>query len=356
MNQGGSAVFYNNECYMMKYLIIGGAGFIGSNLSANLISQGEDVVVFDNLSRRGTDHNLTWLKEHYSSLRFKQCDIRDEKQLHNSYHEYGPFDVVVHLAAQVAVTTSVHDPRLDFEMNALGTFNVLETVRSSQDNPVFLYSSTNKVYGGMEQIEIVEKESRYDFLQYPEGIDEECPLDFHSPYGCSKGCADQYVRDYSRIYELRSVVFRQSAIYGPRQFGVEDQGWAAWFTISAAKNRPFTIYGDGKQVRDLLWVEDLVAAYQCAVDKIDAVQGKIYNIGGGAQHSVSIWREYGPILEKEIGHPISVSYSDWRPGDQKVCIMDIRKAKKELGWEPKVGIEEGTSRLVRWVKENLAIL
>ncbi|RJP22352.1 MAG: NAD-dependent epimerase/dehydratase family protein [Candidatus Omnitrophota bacterium] len=340
----------------MKYLIVGGAGFIGSNLSAWLISQGNEIVIFDNLSRRGTEHNLAWLREHFSSCRFGNCDVRNYEELHDAYRQFQPFDVIVHLAAQVAVTTSVEDPRTDFEINAMGSFNMLETIRHCGDDPIFLFSSTNKVYGGMDHVKIVENESRYEYVDQPDGIDEQCPLDFHSPYGCSKGCADQYVRDYSRIYGLRTVVFRQSAIYGPRQFGVEDQGWAAWFSICAAKGNPLTIYGDGKQVRDLLWVEDLVAAYQKAVEHINTAKGHIFNIGGGVEKSISIWREFGPILEKEIGHAIPVSFADWRPGDQKVCIMNIEKAKKELGWEPKVGVEEGTAKLVQWVKENLSIL
>jgi len=340
----------------MKCLIIGGAGFIGSNLAHRLASLGEDVVAADNLSRLGSEANLAWLRENHPSIQFQHCDIRYDTDLRNLFKKYKSFDAVIHLASQVAVTTSVADPRADFSINAQGTFNVLESVRLSGTDPAFLFSSTNKVYGGMEHIRIAERETRYDFADYPQGIDEACPLDFHSPYGCSKGCADQYVRDYSRIYGLRSVVFRQSAIYGTRQFGVEDQGWAAWFLIAAAKKKPIAIYGDGKQVRDILWVEDLVDAYLKAIENIDALKGEVFNIGGGPEKSLSIWREFGPLLIKELGYEPQISFHDWRPGDQKVCIMNIAKAKAKLNWNPKVGVEEGVAKLARWVKDHLAIL
>ncbi len=340
----------------MRYLVIGGAGFIGSNLSAHLSSQGEEVVIFDNLSRKGTNYNLAWLQENYNHCHFAKCDIRNQTELQEAYKTHRPFDVVIHLAGQVAVTTSVMDPRTDFDINAAGTFNVLELLRQFEDDPIFIFSSTNKVYGEIAHAGIIENETRYEYVDYPNGIDETCSLDFHSPYGCSKGCADQYVHDYARIYGLKTVVFRQSAIYGPRQFGVEDQGWAAWFTISSLKGDRLNIYGDGKQVRDLLWVEDLINAYLKAIERIDTVRGEIFNIGGGPERSVSIWHEFGPILEKEIGSTLRVDYKDWRPGDQKVCIMDIQKAKTLLNWEPKVNIEEGTAKLVQWVKDNLSIL
>lgn len=341
---------------MAKHLVIGGAGFIGSNLANYLLSNGEDVIVADNLSRHGSEHNLSWLQETYPKLRFAKCDVRNRDETDALLHSSPPVDVVYHLAAQVAVTTSVTDPRLDFDINALGTFNVLESLRHMDEPPVLIFASTNKVYGGMEQIRIEEHESRYDYADYPEGIDEAFPLDFHSPYGCSKGCADQYVRDYARIYGLKTVVFRQSAIYGPRQFGVEDQGWAAWFSIAALKGKTFTIYGDGKQVRDLLWVEDLVQAYQKAFAAAKENGPLVYNVGGGKEYSVSIWREFQPLLEKETGIKLDVGFDDWRPGDQKVCIMNNHKLTTELGWEPKVGVEEGTAKMVQWVKENLAIL
>ncbi len=336
----------------MNYLIFGGAGFIGANLANQLASNGENVIIADNLSRDGSKLNLTWLQQLHAGIKFRQCDIRNREEVDAVFNEFKSIEVVVHLAAQVAVTTSVTDPQVDFDINAMGTFNLLEAVRQSGCDSVFLYASTNKVYGGMEHIEIKETETRYEYADFPEGIDENCPLDFHSPYGCSKGCADQYVRDYSRIYGLRSVVFRQSAIFGTRQFGVEDQGWVAWFTIAASKVKPITIYGDGKQVRDVLWVEDLVGAYLKAVEKIDALKGEVINIGGGRDFSISIWSEFGPMLQTSLGKTVPVSFADWRPGDQKVCIMNIANAKQKLSWQPQVSVEEGVDRIAKWVTDN----
>jgi CDP-paratose 2-epimerase len=261
-------------------------------------------------------------------------------------------DVIVHLASQVAVTTSVTHPREDFEINALGTFNVLEAARLNERKPVILYSSTNKVYGGMEDVKVVEDDTRWRYADLPLGCPETQPLDFHSPYGCSKGTGDQYVRDYSRIYDLPTVVLRQSCIYGPRQFGVEDQGWVAWMIIAAVTGRQITICGDGKQIRDVLHVDDLLNGYDTAIARINTVKGRIYNLGGGPENTMSIWTEFGPKLESLLGKPIAVARSDWRPGDQKVFVADIRKAMRELGWEPKIGVEEGMKKLFEWVNEN----
>ncbi|MBA4385012.1 MAG: CDP-paratose 2-epimerase, partial [Anaerolinea sp.] len=227
-----------------------------------------------------------------------------------------------------------------------------EAARLSGNKPGFLFSSTNKVYGGMENVRVVEKETCYDYADLPEGASEEQLLDFHSPYGCSKGSGDQYVRDYARIYELPTVVFRQSCIYGIRQFGVEDQGWVAWFVIAALTGKPIFIYGDGKQVRDILFVEDLCDAYDAAFQRLPQIGGQIFNIGGGRKNTISIWMEFKPILEKLLGKTIETTNGDWRPGDQPVFISDIRKANKLLNWNPKVGAEEGISRLFTWVKEN----
>jgi len=335
----------------MHYFITGGAGFIGSNYVARLLERGERVTVYDNLSRAGAERNLAWLRSRFGENAFTliQGDVRDANLLASSL---GDADVVVHLAAQVAVTTSVEDPRTDFEINALGTFNVLEAVRQSPKRPMVIYASTNKVYGGMEDVKIVEEETRYRYADLPFGVPESQPLDFHSPYGCSKGAGDQYVRDYARIYGIPTVVFRQSCIYGLRQFGIEDQGWVAWFVIAAVTGRPITIYGDGKQVRDVLFVDDLLNAYDAAVERRDEVAGEVFNIGGGPQNTISIWREFAPLLEKALGQSVPVSYGDWRPGDQRVYISDIRKAKRRLGWEPHIGVEEGVARLVEWVKVN----
>lgn len=337
---------------MKTYFITGGAGFIGSNYVSRLLQRKEKVIVYDNLSRNGSRKNIEWLREQYGRDSFTLVieDIRNPEKLMEASAEA---DVFVHLAAQVAVTTSVTHPRDDFEINAQGTFNVLEAARASKKKPIFLYASTNKVYGGMEQVRVRETATRYEYEDYPEGISEEMPLDFHSPYGCSKGCGDQYVRDYARIYGLKSVVFRQSCIYGTRQFGVEDQGWVAWFVIAAAAGRKMTIYGDGKQVRDLLFVEDLLNAYDLAIANIKTAAGKVYNLGGGIQNVISVWKEFAPILEKRIGHSLNVERADWRPGDQRIYVSDIRKARSELGWSPKINVEEGIKILHDWVKTNI---
>jgi CDP-paratose 2-epimerase len=333
------------------YLITGGAGFIGSNYVHRLLSRGEDVTILDNFSRGGAPRNLDWLEKTFGkdAFRLVRGDVRDASLVAESALRS---DVIVHLAGQVAVTTSVTNPRDDFENNALGTFNVLEAARLSGRNPILIYASTNKVYGGMDDVEVVEDATRWHYKNLPFGAPESQPLDFHSPYGCSKGTGDQYVRDYARIYGLRSVVYRQSCIYGPRQFGIEDQGWVAWFVIAAVMGQPITIYGDGKQIRDLLHVSDLIQAYDLAVEKIDVAAGQVYNLGGGPSNTLAIWTEFGPLLEELVGHPIPIGRGDWRPGDQKVFVADIRKAARELGWTPKVSVEEGVRKLFEWVREN----
>jgi len=337
-----------------NYFITGGAGFIGSNYVARLLERGEKVTLYDNLSRAGAPRNLEWLRETFGADAFRLVvgDVRDASLLAASAREA---DVLVHLAAQVAVTTSVQKPREDFEINALGTFNALEAARLSERKPVFLYASTNKVYGGMDDVEVREQETRWGYKDLPYGCPETQPLDFHSPYGCSKGAGDQYVRDYFRIYGVNSVVLRQSCIYGPRQFGVEDQGWVAWFVIAAVTGRPLSIYGDGKQVRDLLHVYDLLNAYDAAVQRIDQVRGEVLNLGGGPANTLSVWAEFGPYLEKLLGHPLPVTHGDWRPGDQKIFVADIRKAEKLLGWKPQYDVERGIHQLFDWVKANQAL-
>ncbi len=334
-----------------KYFITGGAGFIGSNFAADLLSKNKDVVIYDNLSRGGARHNISWLRSQFGADSFQliQGDVRDADTLDKSI---GNADVVAHFAAQVAVTTSVTDPREDFDINALGTFNVLEAVRKTGRHPVVLYTSTNKVYGGMEDTRVEEREMDYIYSDFPLGISETQPLDFHSPYGCSKGCGDQYMRDYARIYDLPTIVFRQSAIYGPRQFGVEDQGWVSWFIIAVLLKKPITIYGNGKQVRDLLYIDDLVAAYNAAIDQPERTGGQIFNIGGGPENVISVWKEFGPMLEKLNGMRIPVKYSDWRPGDQVIYVSDIRKAEQVFGWKPRVSVEEGITKLFQWASSN----
>jgi CDP-paratose 2-epimerase len=279
-----------------------------------------------------------------------KADVRDAEAIKSAARGA---DRIVHLAAQVAVTTSVTDPTTDFEINAGGTFNTLEAARASGRKPAFLYASTNKVYGGMEDVQVVELENRFDYQDLPDGASELQPLDFHSPYGCSKGAGDQYTRDYHRIYGLPTVVLRQSCIYGTRQFGVEDQGWLAWFIIAAVTGRPITIYGNGKQVRDVLFIDDLLDAYDVAFANIKTSAGQIFNLGGGRKNSISVWSEFGPLLENLLGKPIKTKRKEWRPGDQPVFISDIRKAQTLLGWQPKVGVEQGIQRLFNWVKENL---
>jgi CDP-paratose 2-epimerase len=311
------------------------------------------VVVYDDLSRLGTDKNVAWLRaEHGDRWTLSQADIRDFETLRQAAANA---DVIYHLASQVAVTTSVQDPRHDFEVNALGTFNVLEAARLSGRRPSVLYASTNKVYGGMEDVVVVEGETSYAYRDYPHGIPETYPLDFHSPYGCSKGAGDQYVRDYARIYDLPTVAFRQSCIYGPRQFGIEDQGWIAWFLIAAVTGQPITIYGDGKQIRDVLWIDDLLDLYQAALDRMEEAAGLVYNVGGGPANTLAVWTELGPILEGLMGQRIDVAHDTWRPGDQRIFVADIRKAERELGWRPKVGREEGVRQLYEWVVANKSL-
>jgi CDP-paratose 2-epimerase len=334
----------------MKSIITGGAGFIGSNAAARALRRGDRVVVVDNLCREGVEKNLEWLRTQ-GSPEFVKLDIRNGEELARLFSEHRDADRILHLAAQVAVTTSVINPRDDFEMNALGTFNVLEAMRRNAMTAPVLYSSTNKVYGEMTEMGIVERNGQYSYQSLPNGVAEDRNLDFHSPYGCSKGSADQYVIDYHRIYGLKTIVFRQSCIYGYRQFGAEDQGWVAWFLIAAQLGRPITIFGDGKQVRDILFIDDLLDAYDVAFAAGDRAVGKAYNIGGGTENVLSLLKLVA-YIEKRQGRKLPHSFSDWRPGDQKVFISDIRRAHRELDWTPKIGVTAGLDRLYDWVAEN----
>jgi CDP-paratose 2-epimerase len=337
----------------MKLLITGGAGFIGANSAAYFSKKGIEVYIFDNLSRIGSDENLKWLDNHCSTD-FIKGDIRDFKQIAGAIKKKGPFDLIIHLAAQVAVTTSVIRPRDDFEINALGTFNLLEAARKYNSDAVLIYASTNKVYGKMDDLMINTDNGRYTYQDLSCGVDETRHLDFHSPYGCSKGCADQYFTDYHRIYGLKTIVLRQSCIYGYRQFGIEDQGWVAWFCIASALGEKITIYGDGKQVRDILFVDDLVKAFECAHKKFEIVSGKALNIGGGPENTLSI-NELIELLENYTGRKISPEYDDWRPGDQKVFVSNISSARSELGWKPEIRPSVGVRRLYDWVSENTSL-
>jgi CDP-paratose 2-epimerase len=343
-------------------IITGGAGFIGCNAADRFLRRGHRVVVVDNLARAGAAANLAWLKKNHRDVVFVKQDIRDFNGLERIFTKFAPADTVLHLAAQVAVTTSVTNPRNDFEINALGTFNVLEAIRSAyalspsrkKKAPFVVFASTNKVYGGMEDITVVEKNGRYAYRDLKHGIPENRLLDFHSPYGCSKGAADQYVIDYSRIYGLDSVAMRQSCIYGYRQFGIEDQGWVAWFTIAAHLGKKITIYGDGKQVRDMLFIEDLLDAYEAAIKNRKTVSGKAYNIGGGPKNVMSLL-ELVAALEKRRGGKIPLSFSGWRPGDQPVFVCDVRKALREFGWAPTTSTKDGVAKISDWVAANIKL-
>lgn len=337
-----------------KILVSGGAGFVGYHVSKRYLVEGCEVHVLDNLSRNGARANYLALCTLASSMpgefHFHHVDIRISADVNAVVTLVQP-DLVVHEAAQVAVTTSVTNPRLDFEVNAVGTFNLLEAVRQYSPDAFFVYASTNKVYGGMEDVQVVESETRYRYRDFPEGLDEKRTLDFHSPYACSKGVADQYVHDYSRIYGMRTAVFRQSCIYGTNQYGVEDQGWIAWFTIARILQRPVTIYGTGKQVRDILWVEDLVEAYDLAWKQDKA--GSIYNMGGGAENTLSLL-ELVDLLNGLHATDVELKFGDMRPGDQPVYIANANKARRELGWIPKMNPTAGVEALYRWIVENKA--
>jgi CDP-paratose 2-epimerase len=338
----------------MNILVTGGAGFIGANCAKHFADLGHRVVVFDNLSRTGSETNALWLAES-CGVKIVQGDVRREADLYDVFRQNGPFALALHFAAQVAVTGSVANPRNDFECNALGAFNVLEALRLYSPETAIIYSSTNKVYGGMEDVRIIERRGRYEFADLPQGVSEERGLDFHSPYGCSKGSADQYFRDYARIYGLKTVVLRQSCIYGYRQFGVEDQGWVAWFCIAAALGKKITVYGDGKQVRDVLFIDDLVQLYEKVFDRIETAKGKVFNVGGGTNHTLSLL-ELVSVLESVVGRAIPVSFGAWRSGDQRVFVSDISRVVKTFGWKPLVGVREGVEKLSAWVNDNITLI
>lgn len=337
----------------MKVLVTGGAGFIGCHTTMAFGRQGCHVVIVDTLVRPGADENLRWLQAQNISYTHCAVDVRNDDALDRVFLEHGPFASVVHLAAQVAVTTSVAAPRIDFETNARGTFNVLECIRRYSPDALCIYASTNKVYGALHDLPLVEQKQRYDF-DGRAAVDENQLLDFHSPYGCSKGCGDQYVIDYARIYNLRTVSFRQSCIYGERQFGVEDQGWVAWFIIAGVLGLPITVYGDGKQVRDLLYIGDLTELYTRALTMKDRLTGMALNIGGGRDNALSLL-EFLDFLKGE-GIRIECGHEPWRPGDQKIFISDNTRARELLGWTPRTSYREGFKRLISWVRDNRQLL
>jgi len=332
-------------------LITGGAGFIGSNLAERLLSSGHPVLIFDNLSRSGVENNLEWLfASHGNLLRFEQQDVRNFSALRLAAREAA---AVFHFAAQVAVTDSLTDPRQDFEVNALGTLNLLEALRSLPSAPPLVFTSTNKVYGGLLDLKLEIDDQEYrpaDGDLGRKGIAENRPLDFQSPYGCSKGAAEQYVLDYARSFGMPNVVFRMSCIYGPHQFGTEDQGWVAHFLIRAAEKMAITIYGDGKQVRDILYVDDLVDAFLLARSNVDRIRGQAFNIGGGVSNAISLLKLIAFIRELR-GEPVSVRWDSWRQADQHYYVSDTTKFSTAVGWHPKVSARDGIARLHRWLEE-----
>ncbi len=339
-----------------RLLITGGAGFIGVNSARYFLKKGWSVTILDNLSRKGSDVNADRFKKEFPAIGIIKADVtRDRDALAKAV---GAHDAVLHLAAQVAVTTSITDPKNDLEQNILGTFNVLEAIRTSANKPSIIYTSTNKVYGALEAYPVREAEKRYEFIDEAYrtyGIPESQQLDFHSPYGCSKGAADQYVVDYGRIYGLRTLALRQSCIYGLNQFGVEDQGWLAWFTIAAMQGKPITIYGTGKQVRDILFADDLARLYELCFAKIDTVNARAFNVGGGPSNTISLI-ELLERIKNEFGYAPKLSYADPRAGDQPVFVADIRAIEKEYGWKPEVSAEEGIPRMHQWFVENKELI
>ena len=337
----------------MKYLITGGCGFLGSNLAEEVLQRGDELVIFDSLSRYGSKKNLLWLKS-IGDFTFIHGDIRNANDVDVLISHEMP-DVIFHLAGQVAMTTSIQNPRKDFEINALGTFNLLDAVRKYSAHSAVIYSSTNKVYGDLEWLTYEEKEERYEITEYPNGLPESIPLSFSSPYGCSKGSADQYMIDFHRIFDLKTVVFRHSSMYGGRQFSTTDQGWIGWFCEQALKTanhgirEPFTISGNGKQVRDVLHAKDMVDVYFLAAANVDTIQGEVFNIGGGITNSLSLL-ELFHILENKLN--ITLEYKNLPPRacDQKVFVADIQKAKELIGWNPKIDTISGISMMLEWTQ------
>ncbi|HUW46706.1 MAG TPA: GDP-mannose 4,6-dehydratase [Dehalococcoidia bacterium] len=340
----------------MKYLITGGCGFLGTNLASQAIGRGEELIVLDNLSRLGAEKNLQWLRAQ-GDFQYFHGDVRIQGDVEKIISRTMP-DIVFHLAGQVAMTTSVESPRFDFETNALGSLNILEAVRKYRPDAPVLYSSTNKVYGDLEWADISESESRYIAKKFPKGFPENIPLDFHSPYGCSKGAADQYMQDYHRMFGLKTVVFRHSSMYGGRQFASFDQGWIGWFCQKAFEKKEgkskeaFTISGSGKQVRDVLYADDMVSLYFSAANQIDKAEGQIFNIGGGMRNSLSLIELFS-FLENELRIELSYTRLPPRQSDQRVFVADYSKATKLLGWTPTISKGEGIRRMLSWISERV---
>lgn len=342
----------------MRLLVTGGCGFLGSNLAAEALRQGFSVSIFDNLSRLGADRNLAWLQT-LKPVRFIHGDIRDAHAISETIADFKP-DLICHLAGQVAMTTSIADPRLDFETNALGTLNVLEAMRHHAPNAILAYASTNKVYGDLGQYAYVEQSTRFTCPRWPDGFSETVPLNFESPYGCSKGAADQYVLDYARVFGLKTVVFRHSSMYGGRQFATIDQGWIGWFCAQAAAllkdpcRPPFTICGSGKQVRDILHVDDVVRLYLSVPACIEKARGTAFNIGGGMANSLSLLELFA-ILGDLVGVRMTFTHLPARMGDQPVFVADTRLATAVFNWRPQIGARQGLTTMMQWVDSETTI-
>jgi CDP-paratose 2-epimerase len=339
----------------MKLLITGGCGFLGSNLASDAIERGDEVIIFDSLYRSGSRENLAWLQSQ-GGFTFEHGDIRNQNDIARIVQLYKP-DVIFHLAGQVAMTTSIANPRMDFEVNVMGTHNLLEAVRLHVPDATVVYSSTNKVYGDLEQFNYRETATRYECIDRVNGFDETTQLDFHSPYGCSKGAADQYMLDYARIFGLNTVVFRHSSMYGGRQFATYDQGWVGWFCQKAIETKngivesPFTISGTGKQVRDVLHADDMKTLYMSAVNNIKVARGQAFNVGGGITNSLSLL-ELFELLNEINGVELVYTKLPVRESDQRVFVADIAKAYDLLGWKPDVSAREGVTRMVGWVSQQ----
>lgn len=342
----------------MKLLITGGCGFLGSNLALHALERGDTLLVFDSLYRAGSLANLDWLRGK-GDFRFEHGDIRNQNDIVRTVTDFRP-DAIFHLAGQVAMTTSIANPRMDFEVNALGTFNLLEAVRQNVPHAPVVYSSTNKVYGDLEQYQYRETATRYECIEKPAGFGEDTLLDFHSPYGCSKGAADQYMLDYARIFGLKTVVFRHSSMYGGRQFATYDQGWVGWFcqkAVEAKEGRlrePFTISGNGKQVRDVLHADDMIRLYFSALDKIEAAKGQAFNIGGGIENSLSLL-ELFTLLEEITGAKLTYMKLPPRESDQRVFVADLAKVQRLIQWEAQVSARDGVARMVDWVTSEFHV-
>jgi CDP-paratose 2-epimerase len=340
-----------------KILVTGGCGFVGSNLTAKLLERGAEVVVFDNMLRQGTQENLEWLRS-LGSFRFVQGDTRSSEDLAGIVGTFQP-EAVFHLAGQVAMTTSMRNPRLDFETNVVGSFNLLEAVRAHCPDAVIVYASSNKVYGELAGLELKEEALRYTTPSKPSGIDESFSLDFQTPYGCSKGAADQYMLDYARVFGLNTIVFRHSTIYGGRQFSTFDQGWVGWFCRQALQTQanpdrePFTIAGDGKQVRDLLYVDDAIDAYLQAAQNFQRARGQAFNLGGGMENSCSLL-ELFQILEEKLGVKLRYEKLEWRHSDQKFFVADCAKARALLDWKPSTSRSLGIEKTIEWARQSPA--